>query len=269
MSLRSFLNRWLPLACAAAGALASAGSLNAQTETFASFTQVNGNLAANRFYYTNNGTSASFGTQNPVPVRFNYENTTNSNFGASPQLQGQQNATMTFTSSTTVTAVDNGGGNYSELFTNVTTIVFTRTTPAGVGSGTQTNLLTVTMTNYTQSFGGGGSSLDASTPSATVTFTSDFLNFNNTTIRVAALGFTGGSTTITQNANGFLNNFNIQGTGNFSSNPIPVVTVPEMSPSAILGLIVAGAAAAEFGRQRLRRRASAPAPAKDDEPALV
>ncbi len=222
-------------------------NLQAQTTQFASFSQQDTALRA--FTYTNNGTSADFTTNTPVvPVDFRFANVLSAQMPI--DLRGVQAAVLNYSSHTTVVAVSDGSGGFNEMFNTVTTITITRTSPASSGNGTRTNLLTVTMTNYTQGFGGNASSINASTPSATITFTSDFLDFSTTTVRAAALAFTGSDVAITQNANLFLNNFSIGGQGNFSSNPIPIVDLPEVNTAGVLSLCVLGAIGVEMMRKR-------------------
>jgi hypothetical protein len=99
-------------------------------------------------------------------------------------------------------------------------ITITRDTPAAEGNGGRTLLLQAVFTPFTFSGSGGSGALGASTLTGTVTFTSDFLGFQNSTERDLALAFSSISPGLSIGANGFFNNFTAAGTGSFSANNI-------------------------------------------------
>jgi hypothetical protein len=88
-------------------------------------------------------------------------------------------------------------------------------------------LLTVTVTTGAPSIsgnlGGESGSFFASTPTENVTFTSDFLNFANTTERNFSIAFSSIIPQLSLNANGLLNDFSAAGTGTFASSPRPLI----------------------------------------------
>jgi hypothetical protein len=73
---------------------------------------------------------------------------------------------------------------------------------------------------------GGSGALSASSISGTVTFTSDFLSFQNSVQRDLALAFSSISPSLHIGANGFLADFSAAGTGTFSSDHIENLVAP-------------------------------------------
>ncbi len=131
---------------------------------------------------------------------------------------------------------------------------FTRVTPANVGANTRTNLLTISFTDaiLTGSLGGTSGSLLASTPDSVMTFTSDFLNFDDSIaldFALALSSITGGGLG-RANASESLRAFTADATGTFSSDPAPLATVPEPAALGLMGVGVLGLAL------RRRRRAA-------------
>lgn len=206
------------------------GSSHAQTVTFAQFSQT---AAGQDFVFTNNGTSAAFTTiqngtpaQNGTPVRFTFSNIA----GLPNELSGPQNARLYLTTTTTAAAIDSSGA-LRQPFDQVVTVEIIRDTAATVGRGSRRNLLTATFfTNtlapvLTGDAGDSAANLNASTPSRSVFFSSNFLTFNNTTARNLALSFSSVTPALSLNANGLLNSFTAAATATFASNPPPVYSV--------------------------------------------
>ena len=228
------------LFCAVSGIFFSAfaSMTQAQTTTFASFTQIG---ATRPFVFTNNNPIASgnFNTATGgASVRFFYDETVISGLNAA--LIGQQTATLTMTSSTTVPAT-NTGGNLDQPIQIITIAIIRNTAaPVGVGIGTRTNLLTITVTTGLPSLSGNGGSatLSASTPGQNVVFSSDFLNFGGTTSRNFGISLSGASTALALGANNFLSNIAFNGTGTFASNPVPTTNVVTAAAVTIGGRVL-------------------------------
>ena len=216
--------------------LGSLLTAQAQTTTFASFTQIG---STRPFVFTNNNPMASgnFNTASGgASVRFFYEDTVIA--GLHPSLIGQQNATLTMTSSTIVPATNNGG-NLDQPIQTIT-IAIIRNTAAPVGAGTRRNLLTITVTSGLPSLGGNGGSatLSASTPGQNVIFSSDFLNFTNTNSRDFGISLSGANSILTIGANNFLSNIAFNGTGTFASNPVPTVGIVTAASVTVGGRVL-------------------------------
>ncbi len=219
---------------------------SAQTTTFGQYFQQNGSTQG--FSYTNGGTSATFSTISTLPIFFLYS--------VIPGMQADvANPTVnaggiTFTGTTNTVAVSDGGAGFNQLFQTINFSII-RTTPSASGG---TNLLTGTLTNVTINFSGNSASFNVTSGGTSmVTFSSDFLDFSNTTIRNAGFSFSGASSSISQNANGFLNPFAISAQGTFASNPLPIAVVPEVSTGVIF---TACAALVILGEIRRRRRSA-------------
>jgi hypothetical protein len=202
MSIRSKRHStWLKPVLGAAVLIASAQAVHAATVpvTFAQAVESSANVDANAFSYIDNGAgSAVLGTSgggpigSPIPVNFTFE----SGAGILPaDLTGIQNATVTMTSSTAAPAQTAFGGTLAEqpITGLVNTIKFTRTTPAlpGEGSGTETNLLTITFTGMLSgAVGGTTPSLEADTSVGnTVVYSSDFISFAQATQQDFGIAF--------------------------------------------------------------------------------
>lgn len=229
------------LFCAVFGILFSAfaQTAQAQTTTFASFTQIG---ATRPFVFTNNSptVSGSFNTSaGGAQVRFFYDETIIANLN--PALQGQQTATLTMTSSTTIPGSTNLGDIIQPIQTVTIAIIRNTAAPAGIGTGTRRNLLTITVTTGTPNIGGtingGSATLSASTPGQNVVFSSDFLNFGATTSRDFGISLSGASPVLTLGANNFLSSTGFNGVGTFASNPVPTVIVP---PPTAAGVTIGG-----------------------------
>ena len=206
------------------------------TGTFATFTD----LTSGKFVFTNNGASTTFAATNDA-VSFQYIVG-----GLDAALTGSQLAHLTYSSSASTAALSGFGLDIQRM--NSTTISIVRDT----AYNGHTNLLSVTfsgtLANPLYLFGANaGSALSelASTGSGqTVTFTSDFLNFSNTSSRDVGLAFTSVAPPVGIDANGLLKSFTASATGSFSADPTPLVVsaVPEADTYAMLlaGLGVIG-----------------------------
>ncbi len=201
-----------------------------QTTTFAQFTQ---NPAGQNFVFTNNTTTATFGTTptTGVQVNFNYSNIN----GLNAALTGTQSAKLFITTTTTEASVSSFGNFLAQPLSQSITISIIRdtATSAGVGTGARTNLLTavITIGNSNPSISGqvgatsGNFSAATTNGNQNVTFTSDFLSFSNTSERDLAIAFSSIQPALAISGD-FLRSFAASGTGTFASNPAPVVAAP-------------------------------------------
>ena len=213
-------------------------SIQAQTQTFAQFTQQS---SANGFIFTNNGgASATLSTPlSGTRITFRYLGIV----GLAPSLQGDQCADIFIDANGNDPAVQTVPPNgYSQPFDTVI-IQILRCTPAPVGSNTRRNLLTLTVTTgspaLSGNLGGASASFFASTPTQNVTFTSDFLTFANTTERNFALSFSNITPPLSLGPGGFFDSFTAAGTGTFASSPRPVVIAPPTAASvSISGRVI-------------------------------
>lgn len=172
------------------------------------------------FRFVNNTTSGDFET---IPtgslVTFQYFNVT-----VDPELQGNQDAILTMTGTTTSTATLDTN-TVLQPVNGTLTIAIIRTNPASTGSGSRTNLLTVVIEgpfnpappNITGANGGNSGAFSATTPDHTITFTSDFVDFSSSLARNAALSFSGLTPSMSINPNGFANSWVAAGTGTFGA----------------------------------------------------
>src|SRR5215204_3196639 len=157
----------------------------AQTVTFGQFFERNG---TQDFVFTNNTTNATFQTvADGSAIYFIYQNTA----GLPAVLQGPQLAHVYITASTITPAFQVAGDppRDNQRFSGTFTIQIIRDTIAGVGTGTQRNLLTAIITpdGTTQSTLAGDDLSDAAAYTAsdarqTVVYTSDFLGFLPTSV---------------------------------------------------------------------------------------
>ena len=202
----------------------AAQSVQAQTlVTFAQFLEKTG---SQDFVFTNNASSATFGTvSGGSAIDFRYSNI--SNLDAS--LRGFQDAHL-FLSTTTAQAATVNTNTITQGFNgNPNTIRIIRDTPAIVGNGAHNNLLTVTFSpnnNVPSLVGsnlGNSASFSATTPDHTVVFTSDFLDFSISTQRNLALSFSSLLSDLRLDNGNFLKSFTAAGSGTFASNPPPTV----------------------------------------------
>ncbi len=230
------------LFCAAVGVIFSTSitTTQAQTQTFAQFSEDN---LTQDFVFTNNAPSANatFTTVaggSPVTFRFSP-----GILNLDTSLRGPQSAILTITPTTTTTAATQNGGSLNQPLNQTIVIRITRINQATVGNGNRTNLLTATISTNTSApevsgnNNGGSATFDASTPNQTVTFTSDFVSFINTTDRDLSFSFSSVTPTLTLDTNSFLRSFTAAGTGTFASNPIPVVAAPTAAPASISGQV--------------------------------
>ena len=215
----------------------------AQTITFAQFFERNG---SQDFVFTNNTSSASFQTvAGGSPVLFVYQNIA----GLPPQLQGVQEAHLFITATTTTPAFQAAGDPPRDIqrFSGTVTIQIIRDTVAGVGTGTQRNLLTVTITpdGTTQSSLAGDDLSDAVAYTAsdarqTVSYSSDFLGFLPTNVDNLGISFSSVNPLLSIGAGGFLNSFTAAGAGTFASNVAPVYNPPTAAGVSINGRVLNG-----------------------------
>jgi len=233
--------------------------------TFAQFHQSATNINVNVFGYLNNGAKSdaelvsypSGVSGGALPVVFNYLSVA----GSLPaDLSGNQDATLTLTSSTLTAAQTAFGGlvgqqDITGLGLLANELKITRTTPALEGTGSNTNLLTMTFTGQIiGAIGGGSPQLSGDTALLmTVTYTSDFLTFGNGE-RQFSLTFTSwGNTPVTnglQVAAPYFANATANGTGTFAAE---ATAIPEPG-TIILGAVGLSALVAVGYRRRLRRR---------------
>jgi hypothetical protein len=129
-------------------------------------------------------------------------------------------------------------------------ITIRRDSAAAEGNGSRDILLQVVFTPFTFSGSGGSGGFSASSLSGFVSFSSDFLDFSNTTQRDIGLSFSSILPGLSIGANGFFNNFTAAGTGTFSSNPVPMF-IPEPSTYLMMGVALVGMFGFAVRRRRL------------------
>jgi hypothetical protein len=222
----------------------STGALvNAQTVTFAQFFERTG---SQDFVFTNNGTSASFNTvTDGSAIYFIYQNVAN----LPPVLQGPQLAHISITATTTSVAFQTPFDPARDIqrFSDSITIRIIRDTPAGVGTGTQRNLLTAVITpdGGSQSALAGDDLSDAVAYTAsdarqTVVYSSDFLGLSPTAVDNLGLSFSSVNPLLSIGPGNFLNSFTAAGTGTFASNIAPVFNPPTAAGVSINGQVLNG-----------------------------
>ena len=215
--------------------------LNAQTVTFAQFFEKNG---TNDFVFKNNGGSASFSTIfGGSPINFTYQNIA----GLPAQISGIQSAHI-FVSGTTTTPAFINATRTVQPFDQTFTIQILRDTaaPAGIGTGSRTNLLTafvtvsgISLSDLSGNTGASSAAYTASTPNQVVTYTSDFIDFGNIAAeRNLALSFSSVEPSYMLGGGGFLTNFTAAGSGTFASNPGPTYMPPSAAPAIISGRVL-------------------------------
>ncbi len=213
--------------------LSSLLTVNGQTTTFAQFFE---RFGGQDFVLTNNTTSADFNTiGGGSQIFFLYQNLP----GLDASLQGIQNARMVVTTTTTQTGT--GGPPFTQPLNQQVTVQIIRDTPAPVGRGSRTNLLTAVFLPSTNTPGITGSNnsatLSVTTPDQNIIFTSDFLLFHQTTSRNLALSFSSVTPSIALGAGGFLQSFTAAGSGTFASNPLPTIPGPTAAPVSLSGRV--------------------------------
>jgi hypothetical protein len=174
--------------------------------------------------------------------------------GLPADLTGLQNAHLTvdFVSNLGTTGT---GGSRRQLFDTLVSgsIVITRDTAAAEGTGTRTNLLTVSFTNAElDASQNSGSFTFKSNDDSVITYTSDFLDFSHVVTKDFSFSFSGASPTFQAPMGKSGRNTRFSGTGTFASDPAPVVTgVPEISTWGMM-LIGFGTAGAMMRSRRTR-----------------
>ncbi len=237
---------------------ASVTSASAQT-TFANFS---GTTGANDVSFANNsGSDGNLVMTNAGGelVDFKYLNVV----GLPAALVGTQAATMTISAPTNTVATTSGtgGSNIDQPISGLITITFTRNTPfngtdlllkveiAPVTSGLPplgpypAYPASTSTTDITGSTGGTSASFNGSTPTQSIRFSSDYLDFTQTNLRALAFSFTSlvaGSpnTGLSLGSGNFLNSFNTYESGNFSSNPLPRYNPPTAAAVNVSGRIL-------------------------------
>jgi hypothetical protein len=145
---------------------------------------------------------------------------------------------------TVTSATDNG--TTTNLVLGAFTLSYDFATPTKIDNVYVTNLLTLTIGAGTAVtvFDNGVQTAFMSLNGNSLVFTSDILNFTN--VVAESLAFSFSSVADTNNSNG-LAGFEVNGSGSFSSNPLP--TVPE---PASLALLVVGMTAVGVASRRRR-----------------
>ena len=237
MSYNNFYRKFykLVLVCAFFGALFSTSTLSAQaqTTTFAQFLQI---PASQDFVFTNNTTSGTFSTVGGgSSILFVYSGIA----GLNPELQGGQNAHLFITTTTTTTPATLLVNTLNQPLDQTVVIRILRNTPATVGTGARTNLLTATITTATAVPSiagpntGNSANFTVTTPDNNITFTSDFVTFAATTQRNLGLSFSSVTPQLALGTNNFLQSFTAAGAGTFASAPPP--TVPVTAAAVTIG----------------------------------
>ena len=216
----------LALPAAATGLLLFGAPAHAQSlTTFASVDTI-----GQVFTFINSGASSTLSlTSASIPVTFRYK--VENGYGG---INADIPAMMTLTSNVTGAA-----GGFIQQMNNIS-LTITANTPVNG----RTNLLSMGATGRLNAIEDGSdiASFGGNTRNTyTVGFSSDFLNFANTTDRSFNFAFNSLTPQASVNGNGYLNTFNSSGLGNFASNPAPQSTVPEPSALGLLGLVGAPA----------------------------
>jgi len=234
--------------------------------TFAQAMETSDTANPNIFAYNNNGvgSDAELGTSIggalgvAVPISFTFL----AGAGLLPaDLTGIQDATISMTSSTLSTATTAFGGTFADqpitgLGSVVDTIKIIRTSSANEGAGSRTNLLTVTFTgNLDGAVGGTTPSLNANSALGdTVTYSSDFLSFAQSTQQDFNLAFSSWDPLVTPpsglgiNPDNYFNSATAAAAGTFDfAGSATVIPEPAMLQTLVLGGLVVLA-----GRSRRR-----------------
>ena len=219
--------------------------LQAQTVTFAQFIE---RFGGQDFVALNTG-GVGFTLQtipSGSPIIFIYQNTP----GLPAVLQGPQDAHIFVSGSTTTPAFQVGGIDPPrdiQPFSGVVTIQIIRDTPAGVGTGTQRNLLTAVITPEATSRASlagddlsDAAAFTASEARQSVVFTSDFLGFAPTSLENLALSFSSINPNLSIGPGGFLNGFTSAGSGTFASTQTPIFNPPTAAGVSINGRVLNG-----------------------------
>lgn len=228
-----------------------AGDAGAQLTTFGQWNQ---SAVGNQFNVTNNGLPVGSGGM--VTITSNNTNPPNTgvrgvftfllnDFTGTP-LEFQ---TAYFAINMTSMTAANTGGTIDQIFNGTISIV--RATPYfGL-----TNLLTISLSNFVLSGTNGSGSASGSASSAiggtTVTMTSDFIDFTNTTQRDVGAGFSSVTPAYALDVNNMLRSFTAASAWTFSTDPPPEITfVPEVNTGVLFALVVGLAIGGEAWRKR-------------------
>jgi len=238
-----------------AGALLMAGSsvaAHADTVTFGQFSQRNPSARLFQYVKLDSGATkkaeihttgtATGNTTASIPVYYIF-----SLFSLPADLTGIQSAHLTvdFISNLGTTGA---GASRTQLFDTITSgsIKIIRDTPAAEGTGSRTNLLTVSFTNAElDASQNNGSFTFKSNNNSVITYTSDFLDFSNVVTKDFSFSFSGASPTFQAPIGKSGRNTRFSGTGTFASDPAPIVpSVPEISTwgMMLIGFGTVGAA---------------------------
>jgi MYXO-CTERM domain-containing protein len=201
---------------------------------FANFSQSGG--GSKPFTFTNSGATSTFSLLAPQSVNFFYQVDNGYNGSGFASVIP---ATMTLTGTVASTAVA-AGAQRIQAMTNIT-MVFTANTPVGgksellrivatdSGAGSTGGTITGANNGSTANMAGSVAGGDS------VIMSSDFLLFNNTSLRDYSLSLSGLTPGLTIDT-GYLRSFTADGAGTFSSDPLPQSTIPEPATLALLGL---------------------------------
>jgi hypothetical protein len=179
------------------------------------------------FQFLNNGSASTFGViPASIPVTFRYK--IDNGYGGIDQNIA---ATMTLSS-----LVSGGPGGFNQSIGGVQLSITANTPVRGL-----TNLLSMGATGRLTSENGsdianfGGNTRNG----FIVGFSSDFLDFTNTTDRSFNFALNSLNPQAGLNANGYMNTWDASGLGNFATTPVPQSTIPEPGTLGLLGLTVA------------------------------
>ena len=230
--------------------------------TFAQVSESSTNTNANIFAYLNDaGVEAELGTDiggvfgAPGAANFTYLSLP----GLPADLQGVQACTISMTASTTDTTTPEGAVQDEQIFngsgTFSDTLSITRDTPAAEGNGARTNLLTLTFSGPLEGrIGGSTPSLSGNTSLGdTVTYTSDFVTFAESTQQDFEMAFSSWTPALALAGDGNFTAATAAGAGTFDfSAGSVIVPEPTQMPWVVLGLGLA--------LTRVRRRAGSRIP---------
>ena len=240
----------LLIAATATATLVSSNAL-AASDTFATFHEA---TAVKGFNFSNNGAIATFSATNDN-IFFDFTGIS----GLAAALTGDQAAKLTMSSTTTAPVTLFGGFFDVQSLNKSSTISIIRNTKfAAINGNFYDNLLTITFNaasiGYASLFGvSGANSLAFSASNGSVTFTSDFLNFSQSSTNDLGLALTGLSNAVGITGS-FLSPFLADATGTFSSDPgataiLAHTTAPVPEPETY-AMMLAGLALVGFVSRR-------------------